>query len=170
MNKKIVYQFKPFIKVVREDYSNKYESKKNFHQIYLQDSAMVVLKDKKGQVLFLKEYRRGLKKLSLGLPGGNLDKNEKPLAAVKRELLEETGFVAKKWKLLFKYKRHGTYDCGSDHVFIASNFKQVKSKDKIEKSKKIWMDKKKINLFLNKKKFETGGILATILFCLFKRI
>ena len=96
MTKKIVYQFKPFIKVIKENYQNRYESRKDFHQIYLQNSAMVIVQDKDNRVLFLNEYRRGLKKLSLGFPGGNIEKKEKPIQAVKRELLEETKWFNKK--------------------------------------------------------------------------
>ena len=32
-------------------------------------------------------------------PGGRCDEREDPLAAVKRELLEETGYVSKEWQL-----------------------------------------------------------------------
>lgn len=35
----------------------------------------------------------------LSLPGGRVDKNEDSLAAVKREFLEETGYVSENWEL-----------------------------------------------------------------------
>ena len=73
--------------------------------------------------------------MSLGFPGGNIERKEKPIQAVKRELLEETGFVAKSWKLLFTYSRHGTYNCGRDYVFFAKNIKKIKSKKKNRKNK-----------------------------------
>lgn len=169
MTKKIVYQFKPFIKVIKENYQNRYESRKDFHQIYLQNSAMVIVQDKDNRVLFLNEYRRGLKKLSLGFPGGNIEKKEKPIQAVKRELLEETGLVAKDWKLLFQYSRHGTYNCGEDYVFFARNIKKKRLKKKIEKIEKKWFNKKQIIQNLNKGKFETSGVLSAVLFYLFKK-
>ena len=77
-SKKIVYNFTPYIKVYKENFSNRYLKKKNFHKIILQDSAMVILKNKKNEILFLNEYRRGIKKKSLGFPGGHIEKNEKP--------------------------------------------------------------------------------------------
>ena len=43
--KKIVYKFSPFIKVYREDFSNKYLSRKNFHNIKIQNAAMVILEN-----------------------------------------------------------------------------------------------------------------------------
>ena len=169
MTKKIVYQFKPFIKVISESYKNKYESRKNFHQIYLQNSAMVIVQDSKNRVLFLNEYRRGLNKLSLGFPGGNIEKKEKPIQAVKRELLEETGLVARNWKLLFTYSRHGTYNCGKDFVFFATNIKKL-NKKKEENSHKKWMNRKQMIKNLNGNKFETSGVLSVVLFYLFKKM
>ena len=82
---------------------------------------MVVLENKEKKVLFLNEYRRGIKQKSLGFPGGHLGKNENPLSAIKRELFEETGLIATNWKLLFNYVRSGTYYCGKDYVFKAIN-------------------------------------------------
>ncbi len=170
MTKKIVYQFKPFIKVISESYKNRYESRKNFHQIYLQNSAMVIVQDSKNRILFLNEYRRGLNKLSLGFPGGNIEKKEKPIQAVKRELLEETGLTAKDWKLLFTYSRHGTYNCGKDYIFFAKNIKKIKMKKSVEKIKKKWMNEKQIIESLEKNKFETSGVLSAVLFYLYKKI
>ena len=60
--KKIVYNYNPFITVYREDFKNKQQSRKNFHKIKLQNAAMVILKNEKNQILFLNEYRRGIKK------------------------------------------------------------------------------------------------------------
>jgi ADP-ribose pyrophosphatase len=170
LTKKIVYEFKPFIKIIKENYQNRYERRINFHQIYLQNSVMVIVQDNNNRILFLNEYRRGLKKMSLGFPGGNIEKKEKPTQAVKRELLEETGYVAKNWKLLFTYSRHGSYNCGKDYIFFAKNIKKIKPEKKIENIKKIWMDNKKIINNLNRNKFETSGVLSTVLFYLFKKI
>jgi ADP-ribose pyrophosphatase len=46
-----------------------------------------------GQVVLVREYRHGVGQVLLGLPGGAVDvADEPPLAAVQRELLEETGY------------------------------------------------------------------------------
>jgi 8-oxo-dGTP pyrophosphatase MutT (NUDIX family) len=164
--KKIIYNYSPFIKIYRENFKNKYLSRKNFHQIKLQDAAMVILVNNKKQILFLNEYRRGIKQKSLGFPGGHIEKGETPLTTVKRELLEETGCKAIKWKLLFKYTRHGTYDCGKDYIYIAKLDKVLEDKNS-ENVQKKWLNYINVIKLLERKKFKTVGIIASVLYYIY---
>ncbi len=49
------------------------------------------------------QYRQAAREYLLELPAGRIDPGEKPLPAAKRELIEETGFRAKKWAPLVRY-------------------------------------------------------------------
>jgi len=55
--------------------------------------VLALTKDKK--VILAKQFRPGPNKLLLELPGGGMEKNETPLKAMARELLEETGYRGK---------------------------------------------------------------------------
>ncbi len=164
--KVIVYNYDPYITVYKENFKNKYQSRKDFHNVKLPNGTMVILENNNNEILFLDEYRRGILRKSLGFPGGNIEPGEKPLNAIKRELLEETGYSAKKWKLLFKYTRHGTYNCGEDYVYTAKITSNTIKKS--ENLKKKWLNKKKIISLLYNNKFKTVGIIATISFYLLK--
>lgn len=164
--KKVIYKHEPYITLYKENFENKYQSRKNFHQIILQNAAMVILVNQKNQILFLNEYRRGIKKKTLGFPGGHIEKGESALRSVKRELLEETGYKAKNWKLLFKYTRHGTYNCGQDFIFIAKVDRIINNKNK-ENVQKKWLNIDKIEEFFEKKKFKTVGIMASVLYYIY---
>lgn len=54
-------------------------------------------------VLLERQYRHAANDFLWELPAGRIDKGEKPLAAAKRELLEETGYVAKQWKPILRF-------------------------------------------------------------------
>jgi ADP-ribose pyrophosphatase len=54
-------------------------------------------------VLLECQYRHAADSYLLELPAGRIDKGEKALPAAKRELLEETGYTAKKWKQILKF-------------------------------------------------------------------
>ena len=51
-------------------------------------------------ILMVKQYRYPIGKAVYELPAGKLEKGENPDLACKRELEEETGYRAKKWKSL----------------------------------------------------------------------
>ena len=54
-------------------------------------------------VILERQYRHAAGQYLIELPAGTRNPGEAPLAAAKRELIEETGFRAKKWTMLLKY-------------------------------------------------------------------
>jgi ADP-ribose pyrophosphatase len=54
-------------------------------------------------IIMERQYRHAAGQVLYELPAGSLDPGEAPLAGAKREMIEETGYRAKKWTLLTKY-------------------------------------------------------------------
>ena len=54
-------------------------------------------------VILIRQYRHAAGQFLLELPAGRIEVGEAPLAAAKREMIEETGFRARRWTLLTKY-------------------------------------------------------------------
>jgi ADP-ribose pyrophosphatase len=54
-------------------------------------------------VIMERQYRHAAKRYLLEVPAGKLEPGEQPLPGAKRELLEETGFRARRWRKLARY-------------------------------------------------------------------
>jgi ADP-ribose pyrophosphatase len=66
-------------------------------------SAVMLAMDEKKRILLVRQYRLPADKYLWELPAGKVDAGEKPLQAAKRELIEETGYQAKKWEKLASF-------------------------------------------------------------------
>ena len=63
------------------------------------------------RVLLERQYRHSAGQMMWELPAGRIDDGERELPAAKRELLEETGYTARRWKkILYFYVSPGFLD------------------------------------------------------------
>ena len=66
-----------------------------------------------------RQYRHAANQYLWELPAGKLEAGEEPLAGAKRELTEETGYRAKKWRPLVEYYASPGFLGESMKVFLA---------------------------------------------------
>ena len=78
------------------------DGKTSFREVVEHSGGVVILafhkKDDTEKILMVKQFRYPLKQPLLELPAGKLEKGEDPFEAAKRELTEETGYIAKNWE------------------------------------------------------------------------
>jgi ADP-ribose pyrophosphatase len=82
--------------------------------------AMDRSKNKKDPwIVIERQYRHAAQRMMWELPAGKLDPGENALAGAQRELAEETGYSARKWKLLIEYWASPGFLGESMKVFLA---------------------------------------------------
>lgn len=81
-------------------------------------TVIVPFLDNKHLVL-LRQYRYGAGKTLWEIPAGTLHKGEKPLACAKREIIEETGYRAAKWKKITSFFASPGFNTEEIHAFEA---------------------------------------------------
>jgi ADP-ribose pyrophosphatase len=91
----------------------------DFYRVVLPDFAVVVPITITGQVVMVRGYKHGLGRVTLSPPAGLIDRGEEPIAAARRELLEETGYAADDWRPIGRYVVDGNRQCGTMHAFLA---------------------------------------------------
>jgi ADP-ribose pyrophosphatase len=93
--------------------------------------AIVVLAvdDSKGSpwVLLERQFRYAAKAFLWELPAGRIEPGENKLAAAKRELLEETGFTASKWRKALRFYPSPGFLDETMNVFLAQGLKPGKA-------------------------------------------
>lgn len=107
---------------VREDKVIRPDGKPGIYGVVEFPGAVgIVALNAKNEIVLVGQWRYTLNKYSWEIPTGGIDKKESPLHAAKRELNEETGVFAKRWKSL------GTMDTSNGatdevaHLFLATD-------------------------------------------------
>ena len=73
--------------------------------VHHRGSAVMMAVNEKKHILLVRQYRLPARQSLWELPAGSLDEGEKPLQGAKRELKEETGCTARRWKKLVEPMR-----------------------------------------------------------------
>lgn len=82
-------------------------------------AAVIVPVDDEGNVHLVRQYRDAVGELILELPAGKLDDGEEPLVCARRELREELGLVAERWRELATYYASPGFCDEVMHLYLA---------------------------------------------------
>ena len=97
----------------------------DYYQMQLIDCVIIFAETDEGKVLMERQYKHGVRKITLTLPTGGVGKGEDPLAAAQRELQEETGYVSSNWRSLGHFAQMGNQGGGTVHVYQAQEARLV---------------------------------------------
>jgi ADP-ribose pyrophosphatase len=123
ISSEVVYQG-PLFRVLHDKIIEP-SGKHNERDVIRHNGSVVILaidssKNKKNPwIVVERQYRHAASQYLWELPAGKLDAGEDALAGAQRELAEETGYAAKKWKPLVEYYASPGFLGESMKVFIA---------------------------------------------------
>lgn len=91
-------------------------------------TALAVTAD--GKVLMVRQYRHALGEVGIELPGGCVDKTDENFEdAIRRELLEETGYAFESAHYLGKISANPSTNSNLMHMFVATGGRRIKEQD-----------------------------------------
>jgi 8-oxo-dGTP pyrophosphatase MutT (NUDIX family) len=72
-----------------------------------------------GNIVLIRQYRHGTREITCEIPGGAVDQGETPLEAARRELEEETGYLAGSWELIGQVQPNPAFQTNTTYTYLA---------------------------------------------------
>jgi 8-oxo-dGTP pyrophosphatase MutT (NUDIX family) len=128
----------PIFNLLRRNMKLEAEGETNEGSFYVLDAPQwvnVIPITEDEEIVLVEQYRYGIERPTLEIPGGIVDPGELPREAVERELLEETGYQANHWESLGKVSANPAIMTNYAHLFLAEGcaYKQEISPDEHER-------------------------------------
>ena len=124
-------------------------------------SAVMMAVDDRRRILLVRQYRLPARAYLWELPAGRLDPGEKPLTAAKRELQEETGYHARRWKKLISFYPSPGYVSEKMTIFLATDLTAGEAKPmEDERIESKWFSAKQVEQMIRSNKIQDGKTIG----------
>lgn len=117
-----------------------------FEKLKRKDTVVVVPITTDGKILVTRQEQPG-KEPFLGLAGGEIDEGEDVLPAAKRELIEETGYEAGRWKFWIAQQPYSKIEWAL-YFFIAQDCVKINDQ-KLDSGERILVERISFEDFVN---------------------
>lgn len=128
-------------------------------------TALAVTADNK--VLMVRQYRHGLGEVGLELPGGCVDDTDENYEdAIRRELLEETGYAFESAHYLGKISANPSTNSNLMHMFVATGGQKIKDQDldDNEEIDVLTLSFEELNTLIEEKRIAQAMHISTIVY------
>lgn len=132
------------------------------------DYINVVAVTEDGHFICFRQVKYGIKGTTLSVVGGYVNEGEEPLAAAKRELLEETGYEAPDWLSLGSYLVDPNRGIATGHLFLARGARYVtpRNADDLEEQELLLLTREEIENAIEKGEIKVLAWAAAVAFAL----
>ena len=158
----------PLFRVYTDEILEK--GRKVMRDVVRHNGSVVILaiddsKNKRDPMIVMeRQYRHAAKEYLLEVPAGKMEEGEDALAGAKRELLEETGFKAKRWRKMVRYFASPGFLGEFMQVFIAEGLTLGDAEPEYDEQLEIeMMPLSKLLSMIEKGKIYDGKTLISVM-------
>jgi ADP-ribose pyrophosphatase len=124
LNEKTVYE-SPWVRLDHHEVLNPAGKPGIYSVVHFKKIAIGIIPlDEELNTWIVGQYRYPLKTYTWEIPEGGGDRNVEPIESAKRELLEETGLVAKNWELIQRMQLSNSATDEIAFIYLATNLEQ----------------------------------------------
>lgn len=156
-----------YIRVRKDEVYNPGGKKQHYSLVEIGDAVGIIAQDNDGGIFLLREFRYPIQQTVWQLPAGRQEKELGLLENAQKELKEETGITAKKWKPLGSFYLHASVETTQGHIFHATeldttimDFSNQDDNELIQGLEKIPLEK--IKQMIRNNEIKCGWTLAAL--------
>jgi ADP-ribose pyrophosphatase len=128
-------------------------------------AAVMMAMDGRKRILLVRQYRMPARKRLWELPAGRIDPGETPLKAARRELKEETGYRAGRWKKLISFYPSPGFCAEKMTIYLATELDEGEPEPMDdERIETRWFSSKKVDEMIRKGQIIDAKTIAGYLF------
>lgn len=137
LSRRVLIDKRPYLEVVEIEYQDAYGALHKYISVDRPGAVAIATITEDDKVILIKQFRPSIGKYVLSLPSGLIDKEKSNLEIAKDELLEEAGFIAKRWyKIIDSYNSTGILN-EQVHLYLATGLTEVGAKNNVDEGESI---------------------------------
>ena len=119
-----------------------------------------------GDVMLLRQFRPAIQRELYEIPAGTLEPGETPLATARREIVEETGYRARRWRKLGTFYTAPGFCTEKMHLYVARDLSPAEAEaDADEILRPVRMPLKKAVEMARRGKIKDAKSIAGLMLC-----
>jgi len=140
--------------------------RKEFYRFDCPDWVNIVAVTPERNIVLIRQFRYGSNRIEIEIPGGTIESAEDPVAAGRRELLEETGYAGDRATIIGQVCPNPAIQGNYCYTVLVENARPVAAPtpDEMEDIETVPMAENEVRAYIKEGKIEHGLVLNALMF------